>query len=235
MRPWDKQRFDELCCNLTGVGCGFKPEHAVSKKRLPTPSTGDLEGASKRQKTNSISDAQHGGSVSCTGKTNSVASLQNTATTCDQGILAYLGKCETVEGKQGGGTEKTDTSKDVLGTKENEAVKRSLNNSGEDLFEDGVALQTDTVNERTEQASLMERLKHVTGPLDIQSLIKDRTGYTCCLCEEDATAPFRAPCQHVCCFACWRDVFEKDKLCPGCGVRIRRRQLQGLKFSVPDT
>ncbi|XP_009875436.1 PREDICTED: regulator of telomere elongation helicase 1-like, partial [Apaloderma vittatum] len=29
VRPQHKKQFDEVCCNLTGVGCGYKPEHSL--------------------------------------------------------------------------------------------------------------------------------------------------------------------------------------------------------------
>lgn len=29
VRPHHKKQFDEACCNLTGVGCGYKPEHSL--------------------------------------------------------------------------------------------------------------------------------------------------------------------------------------------------------------
>ncbi|MDD0245747.1 hypothetical protein PSY47_23565, partial [Shigella flexneri] len=29
VRPQHKKQFDEACCNLTGVGCGYKPEHSL--------------------------------------------------------------------------------------------------------------------------------------------------------------------------------------------------------------
>ena len=33
MRPEDKRKFDQTCHNLTGQGCGYKPEHSLPKKR----------------------------------------------------------------------------------------------------------------------------------------------------------------------------------------------------------
>ncbi|KAJ8257323.1 hypothetical protein GJAV_G00184360 [Gymnothorax javanicus] len=32
IRPHHKKRFDERCLELTGVGCGYKPEHSLSKE-----------------------------------------------------------------------------------------------------------------------------------------------------------------------------------------------------------
>ncbi|XP_033374918.1 regulator of telomere elongation helicase 1 isoform X11 [Parus major] len=32
VRPQHKKQFDEACCNLTGVGCGYKPEHSLPRE-----------------------------------------------------------------------------------------------------------------------------------------------------------------------------------------------------------
>ncbi|XP_058859713.1 regulator of telomere elongation helicase 1 isoform X2 [Acipenser ruthenus] len=32
VRPHHKKQFDEACCELTGEGCGYKPEHSLSKE-----------------------------------------------------------------------------------------------------------------------------------------------------------------------------------------------------------
>uniref|UniRef100_A0A8B9NZY8 Regulator of telomere elongation helicase 1 n=1 Tax=Apteryx owenii TaxID=8824 RepID=A0A8B9NZY8_APTOW len=33
VRPQHKKQFDEACCNLTGVGCGYKPEHSLLQQK----------------------------------------------------------------------------------------------------------------------------------------------------------------------------------------------------------
>ncbi|XP_068769164.1 regulator of telomere elongation helicase 1 isoform X2 [Struthio camelus] len=33
VRPQHKKQFDEACCNLTGVGCGYKPEHSLLREQ----------------------------------------------------------------------------------------------------------------------------------------------------------------------------------------------------------
>uniref|UniRef100_A0A8C2T0Q7 Regulator of telomere elongation helicase 1 n=1 Tax=Coturnix japonica TaxID=93934 RepID=A0A8C2T0Q7_COTJA len=43
VRPHHKKEFDEACCNLTGVGCGYKPEHSLLLD--------EREGLAKKQKT----------------------------------------------------------------------------------------------------------------------------------------------------------------------------------------
>ncbi|KAF2977327.1 hypothetical protein EK904_003295 [Melospiza melodia maxima] len=32
VRPQHKKQFDEACCNLTGLGCGYKPEHSLPRE-----------------------------------------------------------------------------------------------------------------------------------------------------------------------------------------------------------
>lgn len=36
VRPHHKKRFDEKCQELTGQGCGYKPEHSLSKDEKKT-------------------------------------------------------------------------------------------------------------------------------------------------------------------------------------------------------
>ncbi|XP_061113879.1 regulator of telomere elongation helicase 1 isoform X2 [Conger conger] len=36
IRPHHKKRFDETCRELTGIGCGYKPEHSLSKEEKET-------------------------------------------------------------------------------------------------------------------------------------------------------------------------------------------------------
>ncbi|XP_033737799.1 regulator of telomere elongation helicase 1-like [Pecten maximus] len=274
VRPHHRRQFHELCCNLTGEGCGFKPEHAISKKRVQTEIS---DGASKRQKTNTVSSTGLGqndtaciktNSVSSTGlgqndtaciKTNSVSSTglgQNDTACIKTNSVASLNSQEPGSG-QDPGKAVVCPEKSVLGSgrgadravlePQEQTTNNTLNRSSEDLFGEetsqqgekkGNQIKTDQPNRQSGQKcmpSLVERLKHVTGPLDIRSKIKVETGYICCLCDEDATAPFKSACLHVCCFRCWKKVFEKDKLCPRCGLKVRKRHLQGLLFSNPDS
>ncbi|XP_065705862.1 regulator of telomere elongation helicase 1 isoform X5 [Patagioenas fasciata] len=49
VRPQHKKEFDEACCNLTGTGCGYKPEHSLlreERERL----TRDMEEKQSQQK-----------------------------------------------------------------------------------------------------------------------------------------------------------------------------------------
>lgn len=84
---------------------------------------------------------------------------------------------------------------------------------------------------------MSERLQNVSGPLDIRSSSSERSsGYTCCKCESEAKVPFQSACDHVCCFKCWKEVFNNlDKKCPGCGVRVRGRDLKRLLFPGPGS
>lgn len=36
IRPHHKKEFDERCCGLTGEGCGYKPEHSLSREERET-------------------------------------------------------------------------------------------------------------------------------------------------------------------------------------------------------
>uniref|UniRef100_A0A8C0G082 Regulator of telomere elongation helicase 1 n=1 Tax=Chelonoidis abingdonii TaxID=106734 RepID=A0A8C0G082_CHEAB len=45
VRPQHKKQFDEACCSLTGVGCGYKPEH---REKQCLPKTTFSEGSSSQ-------------------------------------------------------------------------------------------------------------------------------------------------------------------------------------------
>ncbi|XP_021350741.1 regulator of telomere elongation helicase 1-like [Mizuhopecten yessoensis] len=222
VRPHHRRQFDELCCNLTGQGCGFKPEHAVSKKRVQKEMAGN-DGASKRQKTDASSTTVQIQSDSDCGKTNSVASLKSVCQgpASEKGIKDHFPEKALALGSTATSANSGTNSRDlkdkrtVLGPQEL-STNNTLDKSSEDLFGDETPQQvekkdkqikTDQQNgtdgkkemkaEKTEticMPSMMERLKHVTGPLDIRSKIKEETGYTCCLCKEDATTPFKRKC-----------------------------------------
>ncbi|KAI6073986.1 Regulator of telomere elongation helicase 1 isoform X1 [Aix galericulata] len=56
VRPQHKKQFDEACCNLTGVGCGYKPEHSLlqeERERLAKK----IEGKKSQQKTTFSKDS----------------------------------------------------------------------------------------------------------------------------------------------------------------------------------
>ncbi|XP_042197672.1 regulator of telomere elongation helicase 1 [Callorhinchus milii] len=58
VRPRHKKKFDEACFNLTGEGCGYKPEHEVPREeRLTTEQKGN--GAENQQKLESIHPSEN--------------------------------------------------------------------------------------------------------------------------------------------------------------------------------
>ncbi|XP_061864757.1 regulator of telomere elongation helicase 1 isoform X2 [Colius striatus] len=50
VRPQHKKQFDEACCNLTGMGCGYKPEHSLLREERETLAK-KLEEKQSQQKT----------------------------------------------------------------------------------------------------------------------------------------------------------------------------------------
>ncbi|XP_009997011.1 PREDICTED: regulator of telomere elongation helicase 1 [Chaetura pelagica] len=56
VRPQHKKQFDEACCSLTGVGCGYKPEHSLLREERQTlAKEGELK--QSQQKTASSKDS----------------------------------------------------------------------------------------------------------------------------------------------------------------------------------
>uniref|UniRef100_A0A1I8IUR6 Regulator of telomere elongation helicase 1 homolog n=1 Tax=Macrostomum lignano TaxID=282301 RepID=A0A1I8IUR6_9PLAT len=57
-----------------------------------------------------------------------------------------------------------------------------------------------------------------------------KSGMKCEACKTaDADTPLAAPCDHICCFLCWRSIIEVGvKQCPRCKLVVRRRSLRKL-------
>lgn len=55
--------------------------------------------------------------------------------------------------------------------------------------------------------------------------------YKCVNCKKDATVPMMAPCSHICCFLCWKNVRKKIRACPVCkATKIKNRDLRQMYF-----
>ncbi|KFP76950.1 Regulator of telomere elongation helicase 1, partial [Acanthisitta chloris] len=50
VRPQHKKQFDEACCSLTGVGCGYKPEHSFLQEERETLAKKIIEAKQSQQK-----------------------------------------------------------------------------------------------------------------------------------------------------------------------------------------
>ncbi|XP_078320008.1 regulator of telomere elongation helicase 1-like isoform X2 [Crassostrea virginica] len=201
VRHKDKKEFDSVCKELTGEGCGYKPEDAVPKKRTQSHASNQPE---KRQRTD--------------------------ATGCVLQPVTTIGS--NVQSEKSSKFASNDLSCLTLNSGSGDDITQSVKCATHDDITKSVKcekLGTDPQGSSVEKIS--ERLKDVTGPLDIRSPNSDNSGYTCCKCQCDARVPFQSACDHVCCFKCWKEVFnDLDKTCPACGVRVRRRNLKRLLF-----
>ncbi|KFQ34678.1 Regulator of telomere elongation helicase 1, partial [Merops nubicus] len=56
VRPHHKKQFDEACCSLTGVGCGYKPEHSLLREEREILAK-KIEEKQSQQKTASSKDS----------------------------------------------------------------------------------------------------------------------------------------------------------------------------------
>ncbi|XP_078092617.1 regulator of telomere elongation helicase 1 isoform X2 [Mustelus asterias] len=59
VRPHHKKRFDEACFNLTGEGCGFKPEHAVPREERRRIEQDENPGSETKWKAESAISAEN--------------------------------------------------------------------------------------------------------------------------------------------------------------------------------
>ncbi|XP_056017158.1 regulator of telomere elongation helicase 1-like isoform X2 [Ostrea edulis] len=198
VRHKDKREFDCLCKELTGEGCGYKPEDSVPKKRAQSEASNTSEQLEKKQKTELSTLVLQSKTSS-----NIPQSLNSSNSKFLTGNLSSLMlNSESCDSKQSVNCEESCD---------------SLQNS-----------------EQSSTEKISERLKDVEGPLDIRSPAQDVNGYVCCKCRNKARVPFQSACDHICCFKCWKEVFnDLDKTCPSCGVRVRRRNLKRLLFPAP--
>lgn len=198
VRHKDKREYDELCKNLTGVGCGYKPEDSITKKRLHSDQQCSTE---KRQKTNTF------------------GILSENISSSDKNTNQHLNEIRNVtnENEQSGTVLDPNAGQKLLSSTDKQEI---LNNSSGDLFEDADSSKR-----------LANYENDVLKASEIKCSSKQPSGYFCCNCQKDAERPFEAACGHICCFRCWRTVFDTNKVCPVCNERVRRRHLKCLYFA----
>ncbi|XP_050402179.1 regulator of telomere elongation helicase 1, partial [Patella vulgata] len=205
LRAKHKQEFDQLCKDITGEGAGYKPEDSISNKRLRQDHTDGP--ADKKAKTDNFNSAKL---PSITANVITVSSNPSTSSA----HLNTLSNCAF--------SETSTSSKDII---DPPSVTSSKSNSQSSSIS---TCSLDNNEKLTDD--VVENVNKI-----LTSSNKPCTGYTCSLCGNDSKVPFEALCQHTCCLTCWRQVLDGNKLCPGCGVRIRRRHLvQKLFASGPN-
>lgn len=211
VRHKDKKEYDELCKNLTGIGCGYKPEDSVSKKRLHST---DQSHPEKRQKTNNL-DMVLGNDTNSSRNTNQGLN----------GLKNVTSESVTIDTNSKTNNEKQLSDSQDAGSSALQDKTDVLNKNSEDLFE----------NEESSSSDRLSRYDHmILTANDIKCPpCKHPAGFVCCNCQKEAERPFEAACGHICCFLCWRKVFDTNKVCPVCHVRVRRRHLKCLYFDGP--
>jgi len=55
---------------------------------------------------------------------------------------------------------------------------------------------------------IMMEMCSILSYLNFNCYILLNVGYVCCNCQKEAERPFEAACGHICCFPCWRTVFD---------------------------
>ncbi|KAL4236900.1 Regulator of telomere elongation helicase 1 [Mactra antiquata] len=184
VRPHHKERYHNICKELTGLDTGYRPEDTVNKKRIQEAVNTGHESDAKRLKVDWDSKDKKDNN-----KTNTASSSTNHGASVHTLIPSTS-----------------------FSNKEN----NNKNNTHDA-----------TVQEPSTSTSGVENKPKKYGPA--------KSGYKCVLCEKDAKIPFISQCEHVCCMNCWKQVFDGDKLCPACKLRVRRRQLTQLHFQLSDT
>ncbi|XP_052775212.1 regulator of telomere elongation helicase 1-like [Mya arenaria] len=205
VRPKHKERFSELCQQITGLSTGYKTEDSVSRKRLQETELGS--GAFKKQKTDSddMKNSKEGAKTVSLEKTNHV-------------------KSSSSYDKENGGTVKASASSDKSGCLSKVSTQTTINTSKSTGKPGSTSKTVPCI--RASLLPAMEAQEPSNAPV---------SGYTCCKCSQMAKVPFRAMCDHICCMACWRDVFLGTKLCPSCQSGVRRRHLVQLIFPADQS
>ncbi|XP_071118557.1 regulator of telomere elongation helicase 1-like [Haliotis cracherodii] len=234
-RPQHKQEFHQLCVSITGQGCGYKPEHSVSSKRLLQNTQTENEKKMRLEATMSscrsdnlpqstgqklmsaLHRTKHGQFEAQDHCIPSSVSLNGRNTRCQSTSAS-----QSVEVVSGGAPGKN--GHDITESQMSDSLRISQTS--------GTSGNSHT-SDREGMSCLAESGSQSSGQSDGLRVKKTQalTGYTCGLCKNDANIPFRAQCQHVCCYMCWKQVFQSSKECPECGNRVRRRQLTQLLFA----
>ncbi|XP_035666303.1 regulator of telomere elongation helicase 1-like isoform X1 [Branchiostoma floridae] len=124
VRPHHKKQFDQTCKDITGQGCGYKPEHSVSRKCLQEHK--DSAHVTKKRRLNTGGAESSTAGMSASGGTSQLDSTthlnkggkhlgSSSAQSAPTSLSSWL---------QGGNTSKTSASA-PSGTQENSAISQS--------------------------------------------------------------------------------------------------------------
>ncbi|XP_062897504.1 regulator of telomere elongation helicase 1 isoform X4 [Mobula hypostoma] len=249
VRPHHKKMFDEACYNLTGEGCGFKPEHAIPRE--------------ERQKREQETDAGFYMFVRTHHKTQfNQMCKELTGADCKQ----FFEK-EHQPDKQGEILNKDHqklpkhtvmTEKEIASNRENgegsvstqckisaffpksEKLKASnvsgTSNSWHCVYDSSVKSCPPEAQEVTTKSIRPPTSNETLLPFS--SDVNLKFGFHCTHCRIDATVPFSCQyCDFTCCMSCWKQLLKESKICPQCKGTTTRRYLRpsSLFLSVVGT
>uniref|UniRef100_A0A8C0G6X5 Regulator of telomere elongation helicase 1 n=1 Tax=Chelonoidis abingdonii TaxID=106734 RepID=A0A8C0G6X5_CHEAB len=208
VRPQHKKQFDEACCSLTGVGCGYKPEHSLLHSLLQClPKTTFSEGSSSQL--NSQLHLNKGGSHLTSG-------LNRTGTLSDP--------------EEESSSRREDHHELVRATYLND-LKKALDKNSYSRFCEALSAYKKTddydamvlvvaalTTEKPEYFHLLQRkyfyltffvLERDIGAV-ILSLIHPRcTQFQCSKCKSEDDVPFKCQlCTFTCCKTCWEQLLK---------------------------
>ncbi|XP_046578791.1 LOW QUALITY PROTEIN: regulator of telomere elongation helicase 1-like [Haliotis rubra] len=217
-RPQHKHEFDQLCVSITGQGCGYKPEHSVSSKRLLQNTLPENEKKLRLEATTSSCRSDN-----LTESANQMAAPHRTKPSfstatqdpCIPSSVSLNGLNPDTRCQSASASQRVEVVSGGTGRKDDITVSPASDSSS------GMSCGREAAGSQS------------AGQSDCSTVKKTQalTGYTCGLCKNDASIPFQAQCQHVCCYMCWKQVFQRTKECPECGEHVRRRQLTQLLFA----
>ncbi|KAL3869006.1 hypothetical protein ACJMK2_041741, partial [Sinanodonta woodiana] len=222
VRSHHKQQFHQMCIDLTGEGCNYKPEDAVSKKRLAEQCCKTNTDSLKKSRIASDKSEDLGAANIKNTKANEKTNV------IGEQVLPVSNQFRIACGS-GGHEVKQQTSSSVILTgsrmsepqcQNSKATSGKLhsgggqsmlsdendnNLGGRDINSCQKLGDTDSIVEGCGDVPVKNTQNHIAAKY---SGLSSKSGYTCCLCHNEASVPFKSQCQHVCCMNCWRKVFE---------------------------
>ncbi|XP_058033911.1 regulator of telomere elongation helicase 1 isoform X3 [Ahaetulla prasina] len=208
IRPQHKKQFDEACRSLTGVGCGYKPEHSLLQEdRLLLAQNAGQDYEKKitflEDSTEQLNSKQHlnkGGSH----LTADLNAKEFATFVRPPHKERFLQMCRELTGTT---FPEEKNEKSSLDSSKNEAPQPLQNPDPPEIER-----RPSRLREATDDGSLP--LSPIGG------------GYQCAKCGSDHGVPFKCQqCSFTCCNQCWENSLKLAKKCPECQADTKRRHL----------
>ncbi|KAK2149282.1 hypothetical protein LSH36_457g01025 [Paralvinella palmiformis] len=213
VRPQHKQQFDETCKELIGESCGFKPEHALVKKRSVPKKSTNISCSELLSSCNAthLNITTHMNKDSLT-KVPTIIEDSNQTDTKPGGSATDGKSCDT------DGVFTSTVTRNVSGSEPPAAgVQPNIITNQSVNSESGTSNYVDISGGHASSSCSSNKEIGVNDTVDWDRInwnslsstiyppnIRRITGYICTYCKKEASVPLTAPCKHLCCLNCWK-------------------------------